>query len=441
MPLGAFASSLSGGFGGGPGIMPMPSSYMHPSSWYSGNSMYGQPQPQGSFQYQNQQQQPPRNQSYSQPGQSQYPSDWSAPPPWSGYGYANKYQDQSNSYWYNGDGAYPSEESFRSESPTRGASTPVSEEPTLLNNPVWDSSSPWTGSSTVQGSFMEYCQEAYRVKSASKAESSRIREKIGQALLVNNHQMVKEYKALAGSFRDITASLPEHVKGDLGLTRFGELLGDLGKSIQSATGLATGLSEKTHKEVDDLESMMELNEMMAQFNGAETKGSDVRTAKGLFGKYGSRVKADQNDEAIQSPFEVYLHSRYQNAPDDESIPFYTTDPQTQIPTPDATATGTGTGTGTGRRTNIFAGANAGNPFAQWSNSFGFGNGFNNYNTGNPFGYGSRYHNSAAQNPTLSELLSSLYNRSQNQNLGSPYGGPGVSFGPGSFANLNRFGAL
>ncbi|WWC97657.1 hypothetical protein V866_004541 [Kwoniella sp. B9012] len=441
MPLGAFASSLSGGFGGGPGFMPMPSSYMHPSSWYSGNSMYGQPQPHPFSQYQDQQQQPPWSQFYSQPWQSQTPSDWSAAPPWSGYGRGNGYQDQSDSYWYNGEERYPSDESIRSESPIRRASTPTSEEPTLLNNPVWDPSSPWTGSSTVQGSFMEYCQEAYKLKSASKAKSSRIRKKIEEALSVNNHQMVKEYNALEGRFRDITASLPEHVKGDLGVTRFSELLRVLGQSIQSSTELATGLSEKTHKEVDDLESMMELSEMMAQFRGAETKGSDVRTAKGLFGRYGSRVKADQNDELIQSPFEVYLHSRYQNAPDNESIPFYTTDPQTQIPTPDATATGTGTGTGTGRRTNIFAGANAGNPFAQWSNSFGFGNGFNNYNAGNPFGFGSQYQNTAAQNPTLSDLFSSLYNRSQTQNLNSPYGGPGVSFGPGGFANLNRFSAL
>ncbi|OCF72406.1 hypothetical protein I204_06785 [Kwoniella mangroviensis CBS 8886] len=441
MPLGAFASSLSGGFGGGPGFMPMPSSHMNPSSWYSGTSSYGQPRPHPFFQYQNQQQQPPWNQSYSQPWQSQYPSDWSAPPPWSGYGYANEYQDQSNSYGYNGDGAYPPEESIQSESPTRGAGTPVSEEPTLLNNPVWDPSSAWTGSSTVQGSFMEYCQEAYRVKSASKADSSRIREKIEQAISENNHQMVEEYNALARSFRDITASLPEHVKGDLGVTQFSELLKDLGQSIQSSTGLATELTQKTQKEVDDLESMLELSEMMAQFRGPETKGLDVRTAKGLFGKYGSRVKADQNDEAIQSPFEVYLQSRYQNAPDDEPISFYTTDPRTQTPTPDTAATETGTGTGTGRRTNIFAGASAGNPFAQWSNLFGFGNGFNNHNTGNPFGYGSQYQNTAAQIPTLSALFSNLYNRSQNQNLNSPYGGPGVSFGPGSFANLNRFGAL
>ncbi|WWC57493.1 uncharacterized protein I303_100025 [Kwoniella dejecticola CBS 10117] len=343
--------------------------------------------------------------------------------------------------------------------PSQPSAPPVAQEPVENSNPYWKANSGWRESS-IRGSAAEHCQSAYD-KERSKADlSSKRRQADAEWIKENGGRLMDSMEDLSTKY---TSLIDQFTRSRPGVDRnLAQSLRVFGQSINSAYGKAKTYMrhseqavETSQEEIDAMRNMAHLKKAVDTIKSSSTSGISVGDARYAFKKYGSQMKEDFNGEQHRSPFESLFMSSYNNARNDQEIPFRTSAPIAPPSTEQARSnaqqfgtqpTNSGTSSPTsapGRKPDIndIFGQSTGTTFNPWtvnpnpsawgrnglsnlrsvfgSNGYGF-NGYNGFRPDQYNQFGSQFGGFRPQPSQLDQLLASLLssNTSTNANINS-----------------------
>ncbi|WWC67403.1 uncharacterized protein I206_101311 [Kwoniella pini CBS 10737] len=196
--------------------------------------------------------------------------------------------------------------------------------PTLISNPYWTPNSGWK-ESAVQGSASEYCQSAYdteesgseRYAKSRKDATDRVNEHIDE-LTENIARLQSSFTSIVSKMEDRATKDPELQKECIDtLLRF-KSAHETAKQFQSDTKTALAQSQA---EIEALRNMLSLKDAISNIKSSEY--ITVGDARAAYKTYGSKLKSGVNGEKSRSPFESYFMGNFNNARNEERIPFYT----------------------------------------------------------------------------------------------------------------------